>query len=89
MLSSVLNSHTAAEVGIVVGRTFVHLRQMLSTNKELAAKLEALERKISSHDQAFTGLIDAIRQLMAPSAQGKHRPIGFIQPEMSKKTKKA
>ena len=77
MLSSVLNSETAAEVGIMVVRTFVQLREMLSTHKELAAKLEALERKVGGHDQAIAGLIDAIRQLMAPPAQNK-RPIGFI-----------
>ena len=77
MLASVLNSETAAEVGILVVRTFVHLREMLSNHKELAVKLEALEKKIGSHDQAIAGLIDAIRQLTAAPAQSK-RPIGFI-----------
>lgn len=86
MLSSVLNSDVAAEVGIVVVRTFVQLREMLSTHKELAVKLEALERKIGSHDQAIAGLIDAIRQLMAPPAQSK-RPIGFIAPDTAPKKK--
>lgn len=76
MLSSVLNSETAAEVGIVIVRTFVQLREMLSTHKELAAKLEELERKASSHDQAIAGLIDAIRQLMQAPI-GTSRPIGF------------
>jgi len=80
MLSSVLGSSTAADVGIMVVRTFVQLREMLSTHKELAAKLDALERKVGSHDQAIAGLIDAIRQLMAPPIQSK-RPIGFIQPK--------
>ncbi|MHB9159177.1 MAG: ORF6N domain-containing protein [Thiobacillus sp.] len=88
MLSSVLNSDTAADVGILVVRTFVQLREMLSTHKELAAKLEALERKIGSHDQAIAGLIDAIRQLMTPPEQSK-RPIGFIAADaMSGKAKK-
>jgi ORF6N domain len=88
MLSSVLNSETAAEVGILVVRTFVQLREMLSTHKELAAKLEALERKIGSHDQAIAGLIDAIRQLMAPTEQRK-RSIGFIASDAgSRKAKK-
>ncbi|MDP1765974.1 MAG: hypothetical protein Q8K83_03630 [Methylotenera sp.] len=64
MLSSVLNSETAVEVGLVIVRTFVYLREMLSTHKELAEKLEELDRKTSSHDQAIAGLIDAIRNLM-------------------------
>jgi len=76
MLSSVLNSETATEVGLVIVRTFVQLREMLSTHKELAAKLEELDRKISSHDQAIAGLIDAIRQLMQAPI-GPSRPIGF------------
>lgn len=80
MLSSVLNSETAADVGILVVRTFVQLREMLSTHKELAAKFEVLEQKIGSHDQALAGLIDAIRQLMTTPAQNQ-RPIGFITPE--------
>lgn len=50
---------------------------MLSSHKELAAKLEALERKVGSHDQAIAGLIDAIRQLMTPP-DPKKRSIGFI-----------
>lgn len=77
MLSSVLKSDTAAEVGILVVRTFVQLREMLSTNQELAAKLDTLERKVGSHDQAIAGLIDTIRQLMSPAAQS-NRSIGFI-----------
>ena len=80
MLGNVLKSPRAIEVSLLVVRTFVQLREMLSTNKELAAKLEALERKVGSHDQAITGLIDAIRQLMAPPGK-PNRPIGFIQPK--------
>jgi hypothetical protein len=77
MAATILNSPKAIEMSIFVVRAFVQPREMLSTHKELAAKLEALERKIGSHDQAIAGLIDAIRQLMAPPAQSK-RPIGFI-----------
>ena len=77
MLGNVLKSGRAIEVSLLVVRTFVQLREMLSTHKDLAAKLEALERKIGSHDQAIAGLIDAIRQLMTPPEQGK-RSIGFI-----------
>ena len=87
MLGNVLKSDRAIEASLLVVRTFVQLRQMLSTHKELAAKLEALERKIGSHDQAIAGLIDAIRQLMAPPESGK-RQIGFITGDMSGKTNK-
>ncbi len=77
MLGNVLKSLQAVEVSLLIVRTFVQIREMLSTHKELAVKLEELERKVSSHDQAIAGLIDAIRQLMAPPVQ-KKRAIGFI-----------
>jgi len=77
MLGNVLKSERATEISLLVVRTFVQLREMLSTHKELAAKLETLERKIGSHDQAIAGLIDAIRQLMTPPEKSK-RSIGFI-----------
>jgi hypothetical protein len=77
MLGNVLKSSRAVEVSLLIVRTFVQIREMLSTHKELAVKLEELERKVSSHDQAIAGLIDAIRQLMTPPAQ-KKRGIGFL-----------
>ena len=84
MLSSVLNSARAIAVNIEVMRAFVRLRELLATNKELAARLDELEqrvsRKLSTHDQAIAGILDAIRQLMAPPPSNS-RPIGFIAPE--------
>ena len=85
MLASILNSATADEVGIVIVRTFVQLREMLSTNKELAGMLIELERKVASHDQAITGLINTIRQLMK-APQDPSRPIGFTADIHGKKT---
>ncbi len=76
MAATILNSPKAVEMSVFIVRAFVQLREVLSTHKELASKLEELERKVSSHDQAIAGLIDAIRQLMAPAAQAS-RPIGF------------
>jgi hypothetical protein len=76
MAATILNSPKAVEMSVFIVRAFVQLREMLSANTELAAKLLELERKVSSHDQAIAGLIDAIRQLMAHPS-GNSRPIGF------------
>ncbi|MDO8786858.1 MAG: ORF6N domain-containing protein [Sulfuritalea sp.] len=76
MLGNVLKSSRAVEVSLLVVRAFVQIREMLSTHKDIAAKLDQMERKLSSHDQAIAGLIDAIRQLMAPPAPAR-RGIGF------------
>lgn len=64
-------------MGVFVVRAFVRPREILSAHKELAAKLEALQRKVGSHDQAIAGLVDATRQLMTRPAEKKRR-IGFI-----------
>ena len=77
MAATILNSPKAVEMSVFVVRAFIELREWLSTHRELAAKLEQLEHKVSSHDQALAGVIDAIRQLMAPP-QPKKRPIGFV-----------
>jgi len=76
MLGNVLRSSRAVEVSLLVVRAFVQIREMISTHKDIAAKLDQMERKLSSHDQAIAGLIDAIRQLMAPPVPTR-RGIGF------------
>ena len=63
MLSSVLNSERAVEINIEIMRAFVRLREMISSNKDLARKLDALERKVESHDVHIRSLFEAIRQL--------------------------
>lgn len=73
MLSCVLKSGRAVQVNIEIMRTFVRLRQILSSNKELSKRLDALERK---YDGQFRAVFDAIRQLMAPSTS-KSGKIGF------------
>jgi hypothetical protein len=78
MLSSVLNSDRAIEVNIAIMRAFVRLRELLSTHKDLARKLEELERKLAEHDDKFAVVFEAIRQLMAPPPEPqKKRVTGF------------
>jgi hypothetical protein len=79
MLSSVLNSDRAVEVNIAIMRAFVRLREIMSTHKDLARKLDDLERKLSGHDEKFAVVFEAIRQLMAPPAAPAKRRIGFRQ----------
>lgn len=76
MLSSVLRSKRAILVNIAIMRAFVRLREILSTHKELAHKLNQLEKKIEKHDTEIQAVFEAIRQLMAPPEKPKRR-IGF------------
>ena len=77
MLSSVLRSERAIQVNIEIMRTFIHLRQILASNADLARKLDALEKK---YDAQFKEVFEAIRQLMTP-LEPKRRPIGFRKAE--------
>ena len=81
MLSSVLRSNRAVQVNIEIMRAFVRLREVLATHKDLAAKLEAIEKK---YDAQFKVVFDAIRQLMIPP-EPKKRKIGFLVRERSAK----
>jgi hypothetical protein len=62
MLSSVLRSKRAVQVNVQIMRTFVRLRQLLSSNAGLSLKLSALEKK---YDGQFKIVFDAIRLLMS------------------------
>lgn len=79
MLSTVLNSERAIVVNIAIMRTFVRLRQILATHKELAERLAAMEKK---YDQRFKVVFDILKQLTEPPENPK-RPIGFIPPSQT------
>jgi hypothetical protein len=74
MLSSILRSPRAIQVNIEIMRAFVRLRHLLSSNAELALRLEKLERKYDGH---FKIVFDAIRELMKPPPLPPKRRIGF------------
>ena len=80
MAATILNSARAVEMSLYVVRAFVRLRDLLSSNKELARRFGQLEvrldRKLAEHDEAIAAILAAIRQLMSPPLQ-KRRGIGF------------
>jgi len=73
MLSRVLHSKRAVQVNIAIMRAFVQLREMITSNKGLARRLNELEKK---YDGQFRVVFEAIRELMAEPAP-KSRRIGF------------
>jgi len=76
MLSSVLRSQRAVEVNIAIMRTFVQLRRLMDSNRELARRIDALEAR---YDEQFASLFDAIKQLITEDKQRKSkRPIRFL-----------
>ena len=77
MAASVLNTRRAVEMSLMVVRTFVSLRNLLSTHKELAQQLKELERRIQKHDIEIQTIFEAIRKLMEPPPEKPRPKIGF------------
>jgi hypothetical protein len=78
MLSSVLRSPRAVQVNIAIMRTFVQLRRLMDSNRELARKIERMEKK---YDEQFAVVFDAIKRLIAEDDARKSQPrrrIGFL-----------
>ena len=78
MAATVLNSDQAVEMSVFVVRAFVRLRQMLTKNKELAAKIKQLEARLGMHDGNIQEIIRVIERLMKPRRPGGR--IGFSLP---------
>ncbi len=76
MLSSVLNSPKAIEVNIAIMRAFVQMRKFLETHKELALKIEELERSVGVLNENVQLIFESIRQLMQKKSEPME-PIGF------------
>ena len=77
MLSSILRSQRAVAVNIAIMRTFVQLRRLMDSNRDLAGKIEKLEQK---YDEQFAVVFDAIKRLIADDGQKRAQPkprIGF------------
>jgi phage regulator Rha-like protein len=79
MAATVLNSKQAIEMSVFVVRAFVRMREMLAKNRQLAAKINELDRRLETHDTAIQEIIDAIKELMRPEGPSK-RKIGFQLP---------
>ena len=90
MLSSVLNSDRAIEVNIQITRVFTKLREIMASHKDLARKIEDLERKFQEkfqeHDKKIVLVFNAIKDLLADKEEAaeKRGPLGFIPPKLSK-----
>jgi len=78
MLSGILNSKRAIEVNVQIIRTFVKLREMIISNKELRIKMEDMERK---YDKRFKVVFDTLRSLIENNKKEilieKKEAIGF------------
>jgi hypothetical protein len=80
MAATVLNSPRAVEMTVYVVRAFVQMRTLLGSKRDLARKLQAVERSLLALDaktqRQFKGVYDAILALTS-EPRPKRRGIGF------------
>ncbi len=63
MLSGVLKSSRAVQVNIAIMRAFVHIRELLMGNNEIALKLEEIEERMDSQEFNTILLMDKLKNL--------------------------
>ncbi len=73
MLSSVLYSDRAIAVNIRIVRFFVRLSRQLQDDQGLQRRMERLEERQTSSEDALAELLEAVKQLMAKPMQDRKR----------------
>ncbi len=76
MLSSVLRSARAVQMNILIIRAFIQIRELLATNKDLAARVEKLEAGQKEHASIIGILAEEIDELRLLPEPPKRR-VGF------------
>ena len=85
MAANILHSDKAIQMSVFVVRAFVKMRAMITTQKDLAGKLAALERSLTSrlniHERVISDIIQQIMSLLNPPPPEPDPPrkqIGFV-----------
>jgi hypothetical protein len=82
MAATVLKSSRAVQMSVLVVRAFVRLRQILVEHRDLAQRIEALERefvhKTAEHEAHIAKIYEILNDLMNPPAPPKKGRIGFV-----------
>lgn len=88
MLSSVLRSERAIQMNIAIMRAFVRLRELMAAHKDIAARVEKLERGQEHAASVIEVLVEDIDQLarkidesVQPPSPSTKRRIGYITDE--------
>ena len=76
MLSAVLRSLTAVRASVLIARAFIRLRRLAIAHKDLARRLERLERTVAGHGSEIDEFFDALRRLIDEPIEAPKK-IGF------------
>jgi hypothetical protein len=74
MLSAVLNSERAVQMNIAIMRAFVRLREIIAHNKDIAARVEKLERSQDRTASVIEILVEDIGRLNSEVKRMKALP---------------
>ena len=78
MLASVLNSERATKISIAIVKTFVRLREVILTHKDLFYKLSEIEKRVDKHDKLIIKIFEIIKQLTETLPEPPPKPKGPI-----------
>ena len=81
MLASVLNSERATKISIAIVKTFVRLREVILTHKDLFYKLSEIEKRVDKHDKLIIEIFEIIKQLTQqsePPPKPKRPSLNFL-----------
>ncbi len=84
MAANVLRSRRAIQMSVFVVRAFIRMRQILIAQKDLARKLEDLEKELTArldvHETAINEVLRQIRRLLSPPSEPEppKKRIGFL-----------
>lgn len=76
MLASIINSEKAILTNILIVRTFIKMRELMLTHKDILLKLDALEKKDHKQDQDIKLIFAYLKKLIDPPQEPRKR-IGF------------
>jgi len=76
MLSNVLKSQRAEKVSLLIVDSFVKLRELILTHKDLLLKVEELEKKVSDQDDKIKLIFDYLKQFIKDQSTSRKK-IGF------------
>ena len=77
MLSSVLNSEKASQINIAIMRVFLRLRELIMTHKELAIRVERIDRTVERQGENIKTLCRRVDRYLKIRRRPK-RQIGFL-----------
>lgn len=78
MLSNVLKSERAEKESLLIVDTFVKLREILLTHKDLLLEMENIRKKVSGQDEKIELIFNYLKQFIKEQEKPR-KPIGFRQ----------